>query len=170
MLIAVLYGLLYLHLKLSSANLSHFLATSYGILVQLGCAIFATFFYSLRSESKQIWILFASYLHVSVYLPTPFIHIVCFMFASKCSHKFACKYLLQNIHFEAIIFKNLSEFHIQANICKQISHTSECSLANIYILANIRYVLRNKRIKHFLVTSKLHIRLYLLRTEYPGAP
>jgi hypothetical protein len=34
------------------------------------------FFYSLPSKSKQIWILFASYSHVSVYSQTPFIHII----------------------------------------------------------------------------------------------
>jgi hypothetical protein len=31
------------------------------------------FFLSLQSESKRIWILFASYSHVSIYSQTPFI-------------------------------------------------------------------------------------------------
>ncbi len=43
---------------------------------EIGCAVFATFFYSSRSESKRIWILFASYSHVSVYPQTPFIRII----------------------------------------------------------------------------------------------
>jgi hypothetical protein len=51
----------------------------------LGCPVFATFTYLLPSESKQIWILFASYLHVSEYLQTPFIRII-------------CSYLHPNIH------------------------------------------------------------------------
>jgi hypothetical protein len=42
------------------------------VVLTIGCAVFATFFYSLRSESNRIWILFAS----------------------KYLHKFAC-----NIHF-----------------------------------------------------------------------
>ncbi len=97
----------------------------------VGCAVFATVFYSLRSESKWIWILFASYSHVLVYSLTLFIRIIRFIFASKYSHKFVYKYsiwckmntfshtgdhLLQNIGFEAIIRKTWNEFHIQANI------------------------------------------------------
>jgi hypothetical protein len=115
----------------------------------LGCAVFTTFFYSLLSESKQIWILFASYSHVSVYLQTPFIHIIRsyllpnirtnlhanIRFDAKMIHVEAnirfranilfifsrtSEYLLQNIGFEANFCKTLSEFHIQANICLQI--------------------------------------------------
>jgi hypothetical protein len=53
------------------------------------------------------------------------------------------EYLLLNIILEANICKTLSKFHIQANIRSQIfTHsTSEYSLANIRIPANIRYVL-----------------------------
>ncbi len=50
------------------------------------------FIYSLRSESKRIWILFASYSHVSVNSQTPFIRIIRFIFASKYSLRFAYKY------------------------------------------------------------------------------
>jgi hypothetical protein len=118
------------------------------VLPRVGCAVFATFFYSLRSEFKRIWVLFASYSHVSVYSQTWFIR---FIFASKYSHKFAYKYSiwcksntfyhtgeysLQDIRFKANIRKSLSEFHIQANICLKIlaykrifackySHTSD---------------------------------------------
>jgi hypothetical protein len=89
------------------------------------------FFYFLRSESKQIWILFASYSHVSLYSQTPIIRIIRFIFASEYSPKFAYKYsiwcktntfshtgeyLFQNISFEANIRKSWSEFYIQANI------------------------------------------------------
>jgi hypothetical protein len=42
--------------------------------------------------SKRIWILFASYSHVSVYTQTPFLRIIRFIFASKYSHRFAYKY------------------------------------------------------------------------------
>jgi hypothetical protein len=95
---------------------------------QVGCSVFVTFLYSLRSESKQIWILFASYLHVLVHSLTPFIHISCFIFTSKYSHKFACnysfshtgEYLHQNICFEVNIHKTLSKLYIQANIREQI--------------------------------------------------
>jgi hypothetical protein len=88
-------------------------------------------FFLIRFESKRIWIFFASYLHASVYSKTPFIlRIIHFIFASKYSHKFECKYsiccktntfshtgeyLLQNISLEANVRKTLSEFHIQAN-------------------------------------------------------
>jgi hypothetical protein len=53
------------------------------------------------------------------------------------------KYLLKNICLEANICKTLSKSHIQATICLQIfTHsTSEYSLANICIPANVRYVL-----------------------------
>jgi hypothetical protein len=47
-----------------------------------------SFFYSLRSKSKRIWILFASYSHVFGYLQTPFICIIRFIFTSKCLHIF----------------------------------------------------------------------------------
>jgi hypothetical protein len=43
------------------------------------------FFYLCRSESKRI--LFASYVHISVYSQTPFICIIRFIFASKFSQK-----------------------------------------------------------------------------------
>jgi hypothetical protein len=51
--------------------------------------------------------------------------------------------MVQNICLEANICKTLSKSHIQANIRLQIfTHsTSEYSLANICIPANIRYVL-----------------------------
>ncbi len=118
-----------------------------------GSSVVATLFYLLRGESKRIWILFASYLHVLVYSQTPFIRIIRFIFASKYSHKFEYKYSiccktntfsqLANICFklfrlEANVRKTLSEFHIQANIRLQIfankrifackySHTTEFS-------------------------------------------
>ncbi len=57
-------------------------------------AVFTTFFYSLESESKRIWILFAAYLQVSVYSQTLFIRIIRFIFVSKYSHRFAYKYLI----------------------------------------------------------------------------
>ncbi len=63
----------------------------------IGCAVYSQFFYSLWSESKRTWILFASYPHVSVYSPTPFVRIIRFIFASKYSHKFACKYSFSHI-------------------------------------------------------------------------
>jgi hypothetical protein len=50
------------------------------------------FFYALQSESKRIWILFASYSHVSVYSQAPFIRIIRFIFASKYSHKFVYRF------------------------------------------------------------------------------
>jgi hypothetical protein len=46
------------------------------------------FFYSLVSKSKRIWILFASYSHVWVYLQTPF-RILRFMWFSKIGIKSA---------------------------------------------------------------------------------
>jgi hypothetical protein len=70
------------------------LLTLHTLYPRLGCALFAPFFYSLRSKSKRIWILFASYSHVSVYSQTPFIRIIRFIFASKYSHRFAYKYLI----------------------------------------------------------------------------
>jgi len=50
------------------------------------------FVYSLRSESKRIKILSASYSHVSLNSQTPFSRIIRFIFASKYSHRFAYKY------------------------------------------------------------------------------
>jgi hypothetical protein len=84
--------------------------------------------------------------------------IIRFIFASKYSHKFACKYsfshtgeyLPQNIRFEKNIRKTLSEFsqssefllakysHTSEYSVAKYSHTSEYSLASIHILANIR--------------------------------
>jgi hypothetical protein len=84
---------------------------------RVGCAVFTTFFYSLRSESKRFWILFASYLHVSV----------CFGFGTIYSHHFFASfasYSLQNIHTNSYI--NLRfvakqiHFLILANICVKI--------------------------------------------------
>jgi hypothetical protein len=99
--------------------------------IKIGCAVFATFFYSLRSESKRIWILFAwigisantIYSHHSLHIR--------FKIFSKFEFKYSicCKtntfsrtgeYLLQNIRFEANIRKTLCKFHIQANIRLQI--------------------------------------------------
>ncbi len=139
--------------------------------LELGSAVFTTFLYSLRSESKRIWILYASYLHVWIYLHTPFIRITCFIFAQiriqisiwckkihvaanisfianiclRFSH--ASEYLLQNISLEANIHKTFSEFHIQANFtfkrifASKYLHTSKYSLANICKPANICFVL-----------------------------
>jgi hypothetical protein len=106
------------------------------------------FFYSLRSEYQRIWILFASYSHVSVYSQISFIRIIRFIFASKYSHRFAKKYSIDakntccseyslQSEYSLKIFsywqiftskyslrseysQNVSEFHIQANICLQI--------------------------------------------------
>jgi hypothetical protein len=115
----------------------------------LGCAIFAKNFYSLPSEFKRIWIVFASYSHVSVYSQTPFIRIIRsyslpnirtnlhanIQFDAKMIHveanirfganiififSHASEYLLQNICFEANFCKTSSEFRIQANIRLQI--------------------------------------------------
>jgi hypothetical protein len=80
----------------------------------------ATFLKSFRSKfSKLMLILVTLYSHVSVYLQMPFIRIICFIFASKYSHKFAYKYSIW---------------------CKTntFSHTSEYSLQKICFEANIR--------------------------------
>jgi hypothetical protein len=73
---------------------------------RLGCAVFATFF--IRSLSKRIWILFASYSHISVHANIHFL-------------------ILANFCFK------ICEFHISANICMWIfackySHTREYTL------------------------------------------
>ncbi len=72
------------------------------------------FCYSLRSKSKRIWILFASHLHISVYSQTPLNHIICFIFPSKCSHRFAYKYLIW-----------CKKIRVAANIRLRFSHTGE---------------------------------------------
>ncbi len=84
----------------------------------IGCAIFTIFFYSLWSESKRKWILFASYLHASVYSQTPFIRIIRFIFVQT------------RIHIFNLMQKNTrrSEYSLQ----------SEYSF-DIFILANIRF-------------------------------
>jgi len=53
----------------------------WGVGVEVGCAVFATFFYSLRSDSKRIWILWFGIFakHHSLY------------FRFKISHRFAYK-------------------------------------------------------------------------------
>jgi hypothetical protein len=73
------------------------------------------FFYSLRSESKRIWILFASYSLVSVYSQTPFIRIIRFIFVQIRIQIFD---LMQKIHVAANI-------RIRANIRWRFSHTGE---------------------------------------------
>ncbi len=91
----------------------------------------------LRSESKQIWILFAS---------------ISFRYICK-NHLFASfvSYLLQimrrnlptniwffakQIHIEANIHFRVN-IHFRANICFTFSHTGEYSLQNICFVANI---------------------------------
>ncbi len=114
------------------------------------------YFYSLRSESKRIWVLFASYSHVSVYSQTPFICIIRLIFASKYSHKFAYKYsfdpkqiyflTLAHICFKIFVLKQIFaslevNFTFKRIFARKYSHTSEYSLANIRIPVNIRFVL-----------------------------
>jgi hypothetical protein len=125
---------------------------------QIGWAIF-TFFNSLRSESKRIWILS---LHIRMFR---YIHknYLFASFASKYSHIFAYKYsiwckkyVLQWIFASERIFAK--DFLIMANICFKIFvqkriftklrishsseylHTGEYSFANIRIPANFRFV------------------------------
>ncbi len=109
--------------------------------LKVGCAVFATFFYSLRSESERIWILFASYSHVSVYSQTPFIRIIRLIFASKYSLAQIC------IHIFNLMQNNTcwSEYSLQSEyslhwriFASKYLFWSEYSLENIRILANIR--------------------------------
>ncbi len=80
----------------------------------VGCAVFATF-YSRRSESTQIWILFASFSHVLVY-SHHLLHIRFKIFARICIQ----------------IFDSMQKIYVAANILLilacQYSHTSEYSL------------------------------------------
>jgi hypothetical protein len=80
------------------------------------------FFYLLQSESERIWILFASYSHVSAYSQIPFIRII-------------CSYSLQNI-------RTNSHTSIQFD-AKQIHFLilPNYLLANIRIQTNFHFVL-----------------------------
>jgi hypothetical protein len=95
--------------------------------------IFATFFYSLRSKSKRIWILFS--LHIG-------------MFQHICKHHLFASftsYLLQNIRTNSRtnIRFYVKQIHVEANIRFRanirfiFSHTGEYSLQNIRFEANI---------------------------------
>jgi hypothetical protein len=121
----------------------------------VGCAVFANFFYSLRSESRRIWFLFASYSQVSVHSQTPF-------FASfesyslqnirtdshtntrfDAKNKCRCEYSLQSEYTLKILSKwriFASKYSFRSEYSqnfKRISHPSEYSLANIRIQENI---------------------------------
>ncbi len=117
----------------------------------LGCAVFATFFYSLRSESKRI----GSYsFRIRMFRYINKYH----LFASVASYLLSNirtdskKYMLQRIFTSGQIFAQ--DFRILSNICfkifvrseyyqtfKRISHSSEHSLVSIRIQANIQYSL-----------------------------
>jgi hypothetical protein len=91
------------------------------------CAVFATFFYSLPSESKRIWILFASYSHVSVYSQTPFIRIIRSYFLKNIRTN-----SLTNIRFDAKQIHGEANFLFRANIRLIFSHS------HFHIQTNIR--------------------------------
>jgi hypothetical protein len=79
--------------------------------IKIGCAVFATIF--IRFEAN--FIEYGSYSHVSVYLQTPVIHIISFIFASKYAQnsntniRFVAKQIhvliLRNICFKIFVLK-----------------------------------------------------------------
>ncbi len=97
------------------------------------------FFYSLQSESKQIWIFFASYSNVSVHSQTPFIRIICFIFTLKYSQRFAHKYLIWcKIFTSERIFSYWQIFASNYLFRREDSQNfKRTSLSSEYLLANI---------------------------------
>ncbi len=82
------------------------------------------FFYSLRSESKRIWISFTLFACFGIFANTIYSPHLLFIrykiFAQICIQIFD---LMQKIHVEANI-------RFRANICFTFAHTSECLLQN----------------------------------------
>jgi len=74
----------------------------------LGCAVFTKLFYSLQSESKQIWTLFASYSHNSLHIT----------FKILAQIRIQIFDLMQKIH----VATNIP---FRANIPLRFSHTGE---------------------------------------------
>jgi hypothetical protein len=103
-----------------------------------------------------MWILFASYPHVSVYSQKPFIRIIRFIFSTRYSHRFAYKYSIDvkntccseyslQSEFSLKIFSYwrifASKYSLRSEYSQNLersSHSSEYFLANIRIQAIIR--------------------------------
>jgi hypothetical protein len=123
---------------------------------RVGCAVFATFFYSLRSESKRLWILFASYSHVSVYshhLFTQFIRIIRFIFAANIHTN-----SYTNLRFVA----NQIHFLILANICFNIF-----VLKRIFAKLQVNFTFKQIFACKYSQTSELSLRV---ASNFKGTP
>ncbi len=119
------------------------------------------FFYSLQSESKRIWILFALYSHASVCSQTRFIHIIRFIIANIRIQANICLeiFAYQRI-FGTYCFKLFRKVFLksEASINIQLFLKIFASIF-IYFSCKIRRFVstRNKRIKPVLFGSYLLI-------------
>jgi hypothetical protein len=110
----------------------------------VGCAVFAAFFIRFEANIDLIRFIFACFgIFANTIYSHHSLHIRFNIFAQICMQIFIFSYW-------RIFASKYSLWSEYSQNCKRISHTSEYSLENIRILANIR--------------------LYLLRTEYSGAP